>query len=522
MTRHRFRCSGPGSWRFAPWAVAFILMLAWNNAAARHVGEQLIDQSGASLESVPCWFDANIERPTVCFELAVPFDWTNPDSAMQHLPVVVFLGDGPGPPRDPIIFLNGGPGQRAGINDADGVTGWIEWLESMPWTHDQHFIVPTQRGTNWTDSNLHCATLGDPRVYAGASEDPGGVTGWYPGLPNAYRDCRDEITGAGIPIAAFNTKQNATDMAALRILMGIDQWTLYGVSYGTRLGLTLMRHDPDGVARAIFDSVLPPALAYYDGAAGGLHRSLRRVFDSCRTQAKCNADYPHLEASFASITGRLRRQPLEYAVTSEDRTRTLYVVINPAWFIDILFWGLYWWEDIELVPRLIHEFAASDLSTFDHFATNYFFSEFFDHRAHGMANAMWCNDDSAFMDRDHLARQSDTYPLIGDWIGDPDSNFSTCDGWPLTQPDPREKTPVISDTPALLLAGGFDPVTPPEFAHFAAATLARAHVFTIPSVSHDVIESHHCASELVVAFLDDPTTRPDTGCLDPDEVPDFK
>ena len=500
----------------------FACALAWSEVAARHVSEQLIDQSGASLESVPCWFDAEVERPTVCFELAVPFDWTNPDSALQHLPVVVFIGTGEGPPGDPIIFLNGGPGQRAGINDAEGIEGWAEWLESMPWTHDQHFIVPTQRGTNWTDSNLHCAELGDPKVYAGASETPGGATDWYVAWRRAHHDCRDRITNAGIPITAFNTKQNATDMAALRILMGIDQWTLYGVSYGTRLGLTIMRHDPDGVARAILDSVLPPALAYYDASAGGLDGALRRVFDSCRAQPVCNADYPHLEASFTSITDRLRRHPLEYAVTNHDGARTLHVVINAGWFIDILFWGLYWWEDIEKIPRLIHQFANGDLTTFDGFATDYFFSEFFAPLAHGMANAVWCNDDSAFINRDFLARQGATYPLIRDWVADPDGYLSSCDGWPVNQPDPREKTPVVSDIPTLLLAGAFDPITPPKFAHFAAATLARAHVFVIPSIGHDAIESHHCASGLVAAFLADPGTRPDVGCLDPDEAPDFK
>jgi pimeloyl-ACP methyl ester carboxylesterase len=504
------------------WIAAIMALLAWSDAAARHVTEQLIDQSGASLESVPCWFDAAIERPTVCFELAVPFDWTDPNSAMQHLPVVVFIGTGDGPPGDPIIFLNGGPGQRAGITDADGVMGWAEWLESMPWTHDQHFIVPTQRGTNWTDSNLHCAALGDPRVYAGASEEAGGVTDWYAGLLSAYRDCRDSITDAGIPIAAFNTKQNATDMAALRRLMGIDQWTLYGVSYGTRLGLTLMRHDPDGVARAILDSVLPPALVNYDGRAGGLDRALRRVFQSCRAQPGCNADYPDLEASFASITARLRRTPLEYAATSDDGTRTLHVVVGSGWFIDIVFWGLYWWEDIERVPRLIHQFANGDLTTFDNFATTYFFDDGYESLAHGMATAVWCNDESAFIDPEYLGRQSATFPLIRDWIADADGYLDMCDGWPLNEPDAAEATPVVSDVPTLLLAGGFDPITPPGNAHFAAATLARSYVFMIPSSGHDTIDSHVCASDLVAAFLADPHTRPDIGCPDPDETPYFK
>ena len=81
---------------------------------------------------------------------------------------------------------------------------------------------------------------------------------------------------------------------------------------------------------------------------------------------------------------------------------------------------------------------------------------------------------------------------------------------------------MVSDAPTLLLAGDFDPTTPPEFARVAAKTLARSHLFVIPSIGHSAIDSHQCASELVAAFLANPEIRPAIGCPDPDETPDFK
>lgn len=518
MIPYRFGWSGTGT----IWIVALVCALAWSKAAARHVTDQMIDASGASLESVPCWFDADIERQTDCFQLVVPFDWTDPNSAMQHLPVVIFRGAGHNPPGGPIIYLTGGPGLRAYIEHSENIIGWSQWLEYFAWTHGRDFIVPTQRGTNWTDSDLHCAPLGDPRVYTGASDEPGNMTEWHGNVRRAARDCRDQLVNAGVPIAAFNTKQNATDMAALRHLLDLVQWSVYGVSYGTRLGLTLMRHDPDGVSRAILDSLWPPAKIDHDGGVGGLDRAIRRLFGSCRALPRCNDNYPRLEWRILEIVEQLRRQPLEYAAKSEDGTQTLYVMIDARLFIDIVFYGLYRWEYIELMPRMIHQFAMGDLTTFHGMATYYMFDEPYELMAHGMTTAVNCNDNSAFVDRDFLARQKVAHPLFSEWIAGAETYLDSCDGWPLGEPDPQEKTPVVSDIPTLLLAGAFDPITPPENASFAAETLSNSYLFVMPSSGHSAIDSHYCASDLVAAFMADPLTRPNVGCPDPDETPNFQ
>ena len=498
------------------------LIGAPRDAGARHIDTRMIEASGAEIEATPCWFEAPGERRVDCARLAVPFDWNDPASAMQRLPVVVFRAIAEEPSGDPIVFLTGGPGQRVGIRDAGDIAGWAAWLEREYWTRGHDFIVVTQRGTNWTDSNLHCAELGDPRVYAGVSDEAGAMTDWRVNLRRAVLACRDAMIAAGIPIAAFNTKQNATDVAALRHLMDIERWTLYGVSYGTRLALTVMRHDPDGVGAAILDSVWPPALVDHDGGAAGFDRALTGIFEACRAQLACDFKYPGLDESLAAIIARLRRQPLEHAVASHDGGRTLHAEIDAGMFMDILVWGMYWWQNIERVPRLIHQFAQGDDTGFSGFATDYYFDEPYESQAHGMATAVSCNDDHGFVDPAMLARQKDRYPLLREWISLTEAFTVMCEGWPLNPPDPWEKTPVASDAPSLILAGGLDPVTPPENATFAAATLPRAHLFVFPATAHDVIDSHECASALVAAFLANPGTRPEVDCYDPDETPDFE
>ncbi|MDT7653290.1 MAG: hypothetical protein QOI36_4696, partial [Pseudonocardiales bacterium] len=44
-------------------------------------------------------------------------------------------------------------------------------------------------------------------------------------------------------LAAYNTRENVADIADLRVALGIKEWNVYGVSYGTDLAQQLLR-DP--------------------------------------------------------------------------------------------------------------------------------------------------------------------------------------------------------------------------------------------------------------------------------------
>ena len=54
------------------------------------------------------------------------------------------------------------------------------------------------------------------------------------------------------------------DLTDLRHVLGIKQWNLHGVSYGTRLALSVMRDAPEGVRSVILDSPYPPEVHAYE------------------------------------------------------------------------------------------------------------------------------------------------------------------------------------------------------------------------------------------------------------------
>jgi hypothetical protein len=78
---------------------------------------------------------------------------------------------------------------------------------------------------------------------------------------------------------------------------------------------------------------------------------------------------------------------------------------------------------------------------------------------------------------------------------------------------PSVDDPVVSDIPTLLLSGQFDPITPPAFAQAAAAGLSNATAVVDPAGSHGVAFVSTCVNSIIGAFLDDPTSAPDSSCL---------
>ena len=75
----------------------------------------------------------------------------------------------------------------------------------------------------------------------------------------ALQKCRDRLAATGVDLAAYNTAENAADIADLRVALGIDTWNVYGVSYGSNLALSVLRDHPQGIRSVVLDSVSPPS-----------------------------------------------------------------------------------------------------------------------------------------------------------------------------------------------------------------------------------------------------------------------
>src|SRR5690606_24073124 len=57
-----------------------------------------------------------------------------------------------------------------------------------------------------------------------------------------YKKCRLQLLSKGIDVATFNSFQLSEDVEAIRHSLQIEEWNVYGVSYGTTVALNLLRN----------------------------------------------------------------------------------------------------------------------------------------------------------------------------------------------------------------------------------------------------------------------------------------
>ena len=94
-------------------------------------------------------------------------------------------------------------------------------------------------------------------------------------------------------------------------------------------------------------------------------------------------------------------------------------------------------------------------------------------------------------------------------------SLEVCEVWGVP---PRALEPTTSAIPTLVLAGTYDPITPPAWSEFAASTLSAATFITVAGSGHAVYAAGPCPAGLVSQYFADPASAlPD--CTN--QIPEF-
>lgn len=459
----------------------------------------------ASFVPAPCPF-AEPTRPVECGLLDVPEDWARPEAGPRlSLEVRILRAGGPAG-LAPVVYLSGGPGQDMAFSTAAEMEAWFAYLDgAMRWAEGRDVILLAQRGLAVEGRGMACPELGDPRVFLGASEDPDVLTDWVENVRQADRTCRERLRAEGWDLAAYSTRQSAEDVAALRRALGIRDWVLFGVSYGTRLGLTVLRDAPEGVAAAVFDSVFPPEVTEHWHDPQPFADALYMMLRGCALSRRCNGAFPDLEARLDRLLARLAAEPMPFWVDDPTGANPrLHFLLDDVVLLDMIFFDLYWVEDIAKIPLAIDALDRGDLDLFrERMAAEFVYDTLFHNWSWGMQSAINCNDDSAFYDEARLRAAMAAHPRLARWLATA-LELPPCEGWPRQARDSGATAPARSDVPVLMLAGEYDPVTPPAYADRALRHLSRGRLLVVPGVAHSVLDAADCAVEVVRAFLADP------------------
>ncbi len=469
-------------------------------------------RSAARYETAPCEFPVPAGVSVECGWLTVPENRAKPDNGREvRLHVAIFRSTRPNPPPDPIVYLEGGPGV-----DALERLPLVFDLRFRPFLANRDFILYDQRGTGYSTPSLACPELTKLSFDMLPMDIRAGESSrlWK----EAALKCRARLVAEGIDLKQYNTLINAADLEDLRLALGYEQWNLLGSSYGTRLALTAMREYPQGIRSVVLDSTRPLQINESQTPADA-ERAFQMLFRGCATDPTCNAAYPDLERVFYDLVEQLNTTPVTLPGVDPLTGRTYDVLINGDTMIGTLLQAMYSTEIIPLLPRAIYDAARKgqfDLWVrliMNHVSQSDYFS-------YGAMYSARCYDEILFETREDLARADEAFPHQQD-VFDMASFWDICNAWGVGSAPPVENQPVRSAIPTLILAGAYDPATPPDDGRVAAATLQNSFFFEFPASGHGVILDGGCPLSIAFAFLDNPRRKPDATCVAQLEGPAF-
>ena len=427
--------------------------------------------------------------------MTVPADYADPAAAELELQVAVFRSPNPIAADDPVVYLEGGPGGHA-IETISAVFD----LTVGAFTQDRDVIAFDQRGTGYSSPSLYCWEATETARDLMDEHLP--FAEELVRVEAALQECRDRLTAEGIDLSAFDTAANAADVDRIRAALGYETWDLFGVSYGTRLAQTVMRDFPDGVRRVVLDSAYPLEYDLYGSVPASIERALRLLLDSCGSDDACNAYYPDLSATLTRAFETLDRSPKPGMAFHPLTGESVPVLVNGDRLVDALVTAFYDTSLLPLLPEVIEEAALGNVDAINLVLSSELLqTELF---SLGMHLSVQCQDELPFTSEEELARRAAANPLFDSFVDGREyarEQFALCAAWDVRPSDAAENLPVSSGIPTLILAGQYDPITPPSAGRAVARNLAQSTFIEFPGVGHGVITSGECAESVVRRFL---------------------
>lgn len=460
-------------------------------------------------EEAPCDFDLVTTRQHRCGYLAVPEDRGEPAGTQVRIHVAIFDSADPNAPDDPVVYLDGGPGgESLSTLQFSLEPTWAPFIDS------RDMIFFDQRGIGSSTPSLECPETRE-LTFELLDDDISGEEYATAELA-ATETCRDRLVADGADLTQYNSATNAQDVADLRIALGLDEWNLLGISYGTRLAQTVMRDHPEGVRSVILDSTYSPQEDLVTATPANLIRAFEQLWAGCTADAECAATYPDLENRFWGLRDQLDAEPLFTEITdvfSRDEHRA---VVNGDVLIGAFFQGLYSVDTIPVLPRVVADLEEGDTDSIATLLTNNLANGAF--FSWGMHLSVECFEEVPFADEAEVdAAATEADPRLDDWFEGATNVgpavFALCDLWQAGAGPAVENEAITSDLPTLVMAGEYDPITPPAWGERVAGQLSNATYAEFPAVGHAASVAGPCPLEVALDFIDNPTVAPDTSCV---------
>ena len=429
----------------------------------------------------------NFQAIDQCGYVEVPRNWDEQSSETTKLNYLVIKSQSDNPKKDPVIFLQGGPG---GI-----VLAMANIYSQINLDPERDYILYDQRGIGLSEAlcpNLNLQLLEILALDLDIEEE-------IAELKKRIKSCTEGILNDG---RQFSTTTSAKDLEALRKHLGYEQLNLFGGSYGTRLGLKYMELYPNRVRSAILSGLFPPEIRMYDELFTNFNSSFEKMFNDCSADENCNGIYPSLKSEFLEMYAELKTNPISISINE-----TVFV-LNQQDVLLFMHQMLYSDSTIEELPEFIRALKTRNnaiiVETISQFLPRITIINL------AAYYAVMTGDEGGFNNKEKLGKDSEGLLFESAGLSLFSADPEVIEGWPSVKVTSNTMKAITSNIPTLLISGDYDPVTPPKNGDIVGKRLGNSQHIIFTNQGH--VPVNPCFFGLAKQFLDDPNAKLNGDC----------
>lgn len=442
----------------------------------------------------PCSLSSSMAKDSLeamCATYAVPENRDAPEGRRIALSIAWLQASGNGEKMpDPVFFLAGGPGQSA-VETFPGLNPVFREVRKQ-----RDVILVDQRGTGKSNLLSCAAPEGDDDAF-----DPSPAA-----MQAQAATCAAALAGKA-DLRHYTTTDAIADLDAVRQAIGAQQINLVGVSYGTRVAQQYAMRHPASTRSIVLDSPVPNALGLGNIFARNLDDALALQFALCSKDPACKDKLGDPRAELDVLLNTLRANPVQVRYRDASTGEAKQGTLRAETVAGLVRMYAYMPLASGLLPKLIHEANAGRYENLMALA-KMMSGDMQDAMAMGMQLSVVCSEDADSM----VARAEDADTVLGNVM--PAGMAAMCKAWPKGKVPADFNQPLATKVPALVLAGEFDPVTPPRYGEQIVKSLANGRLFVLKGQGHGVLGAG-CMPKLFTQFIEKADARAlDGNCLD--------
>ena len=443
-----------------------------------------------------------------CATVDVPLDYADPGGESISIALKRLPATDPQARLGSLLVNPGGPG-GSGIQLVEAAPDFVS--DSVLAAYDVVGFDPRGVGQSTPITCVDDARLDELRAVVHDRTTPEGLAAARADAEELAQACAENT---GELLGYVDTTSATRDMDVLRGVLGDEQLSYLGFSYGTSLGASYADLFPERVGRLVLDGAVDPELDYVElgvQQAEAFERTLRTYVADCQAGEDCPLT-GDVDAGLEQLTrflDLLVGSPLE---TGTDRPLTQSLAVSGIFLA--LYDDAYWPILTEALTSALRDGDGSALLFLADLSADRESGGGYSSNSWVAFQAITCVDfpvdaSQAAMDAE-AARLREVAPTVGDFFA---YGEVTCDVWPIAPVGAPGRLDVTGTEPILVVGTTGDPATPYPWSESLAEQLDGSVLLTFDGEGHTAYgRSNACVQDAVDAYLIE-GTLPEAGLV---------